>query len=73
MHTGSTRDFQDESNDELELGSLVLFAPELSIGTRINDRMTIEASWVHMSHGTLFGGQNPGMDNFGLRLSVQLR
>jgi len=73
VHTGSTRDFQDESNDELELGSLILFAPELSIGTRINDRMTIEASWVHMSHGTLFGGQNPGMDNFGLRLSVQLR
>ena len=72
VHTGSTKDFQDESNDRLELGSLVLFAPELNIGTHINDRMTIEASWVHMSHGTLFGGQNPGMDNFGLRLSVQL-
>ena len=72
VHTGSTKDFQDESNDGLELGSLVLFAPEVNIGARINDRMTIEASWVHMSHGTLFGGQNPGMDNFGLRLSVQL-
>ena len=24
VHTGSTRDFQDDSNDELELGSLVL-------------------------------------------------
>jgi lipid A 3-O-deacylase len=72
VHTGSTKDFQDESNDRLELGSLVLFAPELNIGAGINDRITVEASWVHMSHGTLFGGQNPGMDNFGLRLSVQL-
>jgi lipid A 3-O-deacylase len=72
VHTGSTKDFQDESNDRLELGSLVLFAPELNIGARIDDRTTIEASWVHMSHGTLFSGQNPGMDNFGLRLSVRL-
>ena len=34
--------------------------------------MTIEASWVHMSHDALRGRQNPGMDNFGVRLSVQL-
>ena len=37
-----------------------------------NSRMTVEASWVHMSHAQLFGKQNPGMDNLGLRLSVQL-
>ena len=42
------------------------------IGTRINDRMTIEASWVHMSHATLFGDQNPGIDNIGARLSFKL-
>ncbi len=71
VHTGSTKNFQDESNDRLELGSAILFAPELGIGTRINDRMTIEASWLHMSHGLLFGKQNPGMDNFGVRLSLK--
>jgi len=34
--------------------------------------MTIEASWVHMSHAQIFGKQNPGMDNLGVRLSIQL-
>ena len=72
VHTGSARDFEDDSNDHLEFGSRVLFEPEIGIGARINDRTTIEASWVHMSHATLFSGQNPGIDNFGLRLSVQL-
>jgi hypothetical protein len=72
VHTGSAENFQDSSNNETEFGSRVLFEPELGIGARINSRMTIEASWVHMSHGQLFGNQNPGMDNLGVRLSVQL-
>lgn len=72
VHTGSTEIFEDDTNDHLEFGSRVLFEPELGIGTRINDSTTIEASWVHMSHATLFSDQNPGIDNFGLRLSVQL-
>lgn len=73
VHTGSAADFQDSSNDHLEFGSRVLFEPEVNIGARINDRMTLEASWVHMSNGQIFDrDQNPGIDNFGLRLSVQL-
>ena len=72
VHTGSARKFEDDSNDKLEFGSRVLFEPELGIGTRINDRLTIEASWVHMSHATLFSGQNPGIDNFGVRLALKL-
>jgi hypothetical protein len=72
VHTGSAKNFQDTSNDETEFGSRVLFEPEIAIGARINSRMTIEASWVHISHAQLFGEQNPGMDSFGLRLSVQL-
>jgi hypothetical protein len=72
VHTGSAGNFQDSSDNETEFGSRVLFEPELGIGARINSRMTIEASWVHMSHGQLFGNQNPGMDNLGVRLSVQL-
>jgi hypothetical protein len=73
IHNGSARNFQIEGNGELELGSRVLFAPELGIGARINERMTLEASWVHLSHGQLFGEQNPGMDNIGMRLTYKLR
>lgn len=69
VHTGSARDFQDLDNDEVDFGSRVLFAPELGIGARLSDRATVEASWIHLSHGTLFGGQNPGMDNIGVRLT----
>lgn len=72
LHTGSAKNFQDTSNDETEFGSRVLFEPELGIGARINSRTTIEASWVHMSHAQLFGKQNPGMDNLGIRLTIQL-
>jgi lipid A 3-O-deacylase len=32
--------------------------------------VTAEASWVHMSHATLFGKQNPGIDNLGVRVTV---
>ena len=70
VHTGSAGSFQRP--DRLAFGSRVLFAPELGVGARISDRATIEASWIHMSHGQLFGRQNPGIDNFGLRLSFGL-
>jgi len=56
-----------------DLGSRILFEPELGLGFRISDRLSAEASWVHVSHATLFGPQNPGMDNIGLRLSFRLR
>ena len=72
VHTGSSANFDNPSNDRIEFGSRILFEPELGIGARINDRMTIEASWVHLSHATLFGGQNPGIDNIGARLNFRL-
>ena len=72
VHSGSARDFEDPANGEIDFGSRILFAPELAVGTRISDRLTIEASWIHMSHGQLFGRQNPGVDHFGLRLSFGL-
>jgi len=49
-----------------------LFEPEVGIGARLNDRLTFEASWVHLSHATLFSEQNPGIDNIGARLSFKL-
>ena len=69
VHTGSTADFQNPFNDRVEFGSRILFAPELGIGVRLAPRITAEASWVHLSHATLFGRQNPGIDNIGVRVN----
>ena len=56
-----------------DLGSRVLFEPEVGIGYRIGDRLTIEATWVHISQAQLFSRQNPGMDSIGVRVSYQLK
>ncbi|MEO7409974.1 MAG: acyloxyacyl hydrolase [Sphingomicrobium sp.] len=71
VHTGSSRNRDNPFNDKIEFGSRILFEPELGIGARLNDRMSIEASWVHLSHATLFGRQNPGIDNIGARLNYK--
>ncbi len=70
VHNGSTDNFQ--RTDRIAFGSRVLFEPELGIGAQINDRFSIEASWVHMSTAQLFGRQNPGIDNVGMRLNFRL-
>jgi hypothetical protein len=72
VHTGSAENFQDLTNHKIDFGSRVLFEPELGIGFDVSDRMSIEASWVHMSHAQLFGRQNPGIDNLGARLTLRL-
>lgn len=56
-----------------ELGSRVLFEPELAVGYRLNERVSLEASWMHISQGRLFNSrQNPGIDMIGLRANVTL-
>ena len=72
IHNGSAKNFQDLSNDEIEFGSRVLFEPEVAVGAQVNSRLSIEASWVHMSHAQLFGRQNPGIDNLGVRVNLAL-
>lgn len=72
VHSGDNRDFEDPSDDDIEFGSSVLFAPEVGIGFAINDRASIEASLIHLSHGQIFGGQNPGIDNVGIRFNLKL-
>lgn len=69
IHTGSAGNFDHPDHEHIDFGSRILFEPELGIGARLNDRLTIEASWVHLSHATLLGGQNPGIDNIGARLN----
>ena len=72
IHGGDTQDFEDPFDDDVEFGTAVLFAPEVGLGYQVNDRLSIEASLVHLSHAQLFGEQNPGIDNVGVRLSWKL-
>lgn len=72
VHSGSARNFNDPGNRRIEFGSRVLFEPEIGAGARLSDRLTIEASWVHLSHATLLSRQNPGIDNIGIRLNLGL-
>jgi len=72
IHNGSGRDFEVPGNDRIEFGSRVLFEPELAVGLQATERLGVEASWVHLSHAQLFGKQNPGIDNIGVRLNWRL-
>lgn len=56
-----------------DLGSRVLFEPEIGVGYRFDERLSAELSWVHLSHAQLFGHQNPGMDTIGVRLNYRFR
>lgn len=69
VHTGSDDDFENPFNDRVEFGSRVLFAPELGVGVELAPRISAELNWIHLSHGQLFGKQNPGMDNIGVRVN----
>lgn len=70
VHTGSASDYY--RTDKIAFGSRVLFEPEIGVGARLNDHLSVEASWVHMSHATLFSRENPGIDNLGVRLNLKL-
>ena len=69
IHSGDNQDFEDPFDDDVEFGTSVLFAPEVGIGYAINEQVSVEASLVHLSHAQLFGGQNPGIDNVGIRFN----
>ena len=71
VHSGSAADVTHPDHDHIDFGSRILIEPELGIGARLSDRLSIEASWVHLSHATLFSGQNPGIDNIGARLNFR--
>ena len=70
IHSRGTRGVAD--GRRTDLGSRILFEPELGIGYQLNERLSVEASWVHLSHAQLLSRQNPGMDSVGLRLSLRL-
>ena len=70
IHNGSADDFY--RTDKIAFGSRVLFEPELAVGTQLSSRFSMEASLVHMSHAQLFGRENPGIDNLGVRMNLKL-
>ena len=70
IHNGSADNFF--RTDKIAFGSRVLFEPELAVGTQLSSRLSVEASWVHMSHAQLFGRENPGIDNLGVRMNLRL-
>ena len=69
IHDGPSR--LDPGEQRIDFGSRLLFEPEIALGVQASERISVEASWVHLSHGTLFGGNNPGMDNIGVRLNYR--
>jgi lipid A 3-O-deacylase len=57
----------------IDLGSRILFEPEIAVGAKISDKLAAELSWVHISNATLLSGQNPGMDFIGARLVYSIK
>jgi lipid A 3-O-deacylase len=70
VHDGSAGKFF--RSDKIAFGSRVLAEPEIAIGAQLNRRLSVEASWVHMSHAQIFGRENPGIDNLGVRVNLKL-
>lgn len=74
IHDGPSERYSPIDGKRTDLGSRVLFAPEIALGARLSQRLSVEASWVHISHARLFNRQqNPGIDMMGVRLNVALK
>jgi hypothetical protein len=50
----------------LDLGSRVLAELQLGLGFQATERLSLELSWEHVSHGRLAGDQNPGLSDLGV-------
>lgn len=72
VHDGPELRFAPDGS-QTQLGSRILFEPELSVGVRLSDKADLEATWVHLSHAGIFSSvQNPGLDIIGARLVIKL-
>jgi lipid A 3-O-deacylase len=69
IHTGDVTPRAPQP--ERAFGSRILFEPEIAVGVELGERVSVEASLVHMSHATLLDGHNPGIDNVGVRLNYR--
>ena len=72
-NNGPARRVEPVTRQRTDLGSRVLFEPEIGVGVAVGRNASLEASWVHISGAQLFnGGQNPGIDMIGLRFNQRL-
>ncbi|MGI9377393.1 MAG: acyloxyacyl hydrolase [Tsuneonella suprasediminis] len=73
VHNAPSTRVNPDTGYRTDLGSRVLFEPEIAVGTQIAPRLTVEASWVHISNARLFDSQqNPGIDMIGVRANLHL-
>lgn len=73
LNNGPDRRVDPATGNRTELGSSVLFAPELGVGVALGRGASLEASWVHISGARLFNAeQNPGVDMIGVRFNQRL-
>ena len=70
VHDGPAERVDPETRVRTDLGSRVLFEPEIALGTNLSGKVSLEASWVHISHAQIFNSQqNPGIDMMGVRVN----
>ena len=72
LHNDKIKEFRADGQ-RLDLGSRVLFAPEVAMGVKLSTRTAFEVSWIHVSNATLLSRQNPGLDFIGARLVFALK
>jgi lipid A 3-O-deacylase len=72
IHDDEIKQFRADGR-RLDLGSRILFEPEIAVGAKLSDKLAAEISWVHISNATLLSSQNPGMDFIGARLVFSLK
>ena len=73
VHDGPELRVNPATGLRTDLGSRVLFEPEIGVGYRISERASVEAHWMHISQGQIFDSdQNPGIDMIGVRVNWRL-
>ena len=73
IHDAPSLRVDPDTGIRTDLGSRVLFEPEIAIGLDLDERWSVEASWVHISNARLFNSQqNPGIDTMGLRVNYRM-
>ena len=73
VHDGPSYRVDLARHQETDLGSRVLFEPELGLGYRLDRQVSLEASWTHISGARVFNSQqNPGLDMWGARANFRL-
>lgn len=73
LNNGPDRRVDAATRLRTDLGSRVLFEPEIGVGVELGHGASVEASWVHISSARLFNAeQNPGIDMFGVRFNQRI-